>query len=132
MKYFTIEELCRSDTARRKGIANTPSEAVIGNLRALVDNVLDPLREWYGKPIRVTSGFRCKALNKAVGGVPNSEHMSGYAADIDVGSKEENRQLYKWIADNCQFTQLIWEHGGEWVHVSYNRRNLKNQVLRIG
>lgn len=131
MKHFTIDELCRSDTARSRGIDNTPTEEVTRNLTELVDNVLDPLREWYGKPIRVNSGYRCPALNKAVGGVANSQHLTGQAADIDVNDRSENRRLMKHIEDNLDFDQLIWENGGAWVHVSYrpDGRN-RRQVLR--
>ena len=131
MKHFTIDELCRSDTAQRKGINNMPTDNVRKNLTELVDNVLDPLREWYGKPIRVNSGYRCPALNKAVGGVANSQHLTGQAADIDVNDRSENRRLMKHIEDNLDFDQLIWENGGAWVHVSYrpDGRN-RRQVLR--
>lgn len=131
MKWFTIDELCRSETAQRKGINNTPTDNVRKNLTALVDNVLDPLREWYGKPIRVNSGYRCTALNKAVGGVASSQHLTGQAADIDTNDTAENRRLMKHIEDNLDFDQLIWENGGAWVHVSY-RADGKNrrQVLR--
>lgn len=131
MKHFTIDELCRSDTARIRGIDNTPTEEVKRNLTALVGNVLDPLREWYGKPIYVNSGYRCPALNKAVGGVASSQHLTGQAADIDVNDRAENRKLMKHIEENLDFDQLIWENGGAWVHVSY-RADGKNrrQVLR--
>lgn len=131
MKHFTIDELCRSDTARIRGIDNTPTEEVRKNLTALVGNVLDPLREWYGKPIYVNSGYRCPALNKAVGGVASSQHLTGQAADIDVNDRAENRRLMKHIEDNLDFDQLIWENGGAWVHVSYRAdgRN-RRQVLR--
>lgn len=131
MKWFTIDELCRSETAQRKGINNTPTDNVRKNLTALVDNVLDPLRDWYGKPIRVNSGYRCTALNKAVGGVASSQHLTGQAADIDTNDTAENRRLMKHIEDNLDFDQLIWENGGAWVHVSY-RADGKNrrQVLR--
>lgn len=131
MKHFTIDELCRSETAQRKGINNTPTDNVRKNLTALVDNVLDPLRDWYGKPIRVNSGYRCPALNKAVGGVANSQHLTGQAADIDTDGTAENRKLMKHIEENLDFDQLIWENGGAWVHVSY-RSDGKNrrQALR--
>ena len=131
MKWFTIDELCRSDTARIRGIDNTPTEDVKRNLEALVDNVLDPLRGWYGKPIYVNSGYRCPALNKAVGGVASSQHLTGQAADIDVNDRAENRRLMKHIEDSLDFDQLIWENGGAWVHVSYrpDGRN-RRQVLR--
>ena len=131
MKHFTIEELCRSETARSRGIDNIPTEEVRKSLTALVDNVLDPLRDWYGKPIYVNSGYRCPALNKAVGGVASSQHLTGQAADIDTNDRAENRKLMKHIEDSLDFDQLIWENGGAWVHVSY-RPDGKNrrQVLR--
>lgn len=131
MRHFTISELCSSDTAKAKGICNMPTPGIERNLTALVDNVLDPLRDWYGKPIRVNSGYRCPALNKAVGGVANSQHLTGQAADIDTDDWAENRKLMKHIEDSLDFDQLIWENGGAWVHVSY-RADGKNrrQVLR--
>lgn len=119
MKYFSIRELTASTTARRKGIDNTPNAAVIDNLTKLVDNVLDPLRTWFGKPINVTSGYRCVALNKAVGGAKTSQHCLGQAADIDTGSRLENKKLFDYIKANLPFDQLIDEKNLDWVHVSY-------------
>ena len=130
MKHFTIKELCHSDTATRRGIKNEPTEEVVRNLTALVDNVLDPLREWYGKPIYVNSGYRCPELNAAVGGVANSQHLSGEAADIDVNDTKENRKLFAWIEENCEFDQLLWENGGAWIHVSYKRSGKNRQMVR--
>ena len=130
MKHFTIKELCKSDTATRRGIKNEPTEEVVRNLTALVDNVLDPLREWYGKPIYVNSGYRCPLLNKAVGGVANSQHLSGEAADIDVNDTKENHKLFMWLEENCEFDQLLWENGGAWIHVSYKRSGKNRQMVR--
>lgn len=132
MKYFSLRELSRSATADRKGIDNTPPASAVGNLTALVDKVLDPLREWYGKPVTVNSGYRSSELNRAVGGVTSSQHLTGQAADIDTHSKSENRKLFDYIAENLDFDQLIWENGGAWVHVSY-RADGKNrrQILKI-
>lgn len=107
MKYFTIEELCQSTTADRKGIDNRCSNEIAANLTALVDNVLDPLRIWYGKPITVNSGYRCPALNKAVGGAATSQHMSGQAADIDTGDRQQNKLLFEYIRKSLPFDQLI-------------------------
>ena len=124
MKYFTINELTRSTTARLNGIDNTPSQQVINNLTALVDNVLDPLREAWGKPIHVNSGYRCPALNKAVGGVPASQHMLGEAADITAGSREANRQLYSLMRQlKLPVDQAINEYDFRWIHVSYGPRH---------
>ncbi len=132
MKYFSIKELTKSETATRLKIDNTPTAEVIDNLTALVDNVLDPLRELYGKPIHISSGYRCPRLNKAVGGVANSQHLTGQAADINQGSHEENRRLFIYLEEYCTFDQLLWENGGAWIHVSF-RKDGKNrqQVKRI-
>ena len=119
MKYFSIEKLCKSDTATARGIDNTPNEEVKANLEALIDNVLDPQREWYGKHIYVNSGYRCPELNKAVGGVDNSFHLQGYACDIDMGDKEDNQPIFDYIMGNLPFTELGWEGNGRWVHVAY-------------
>lgn len=121
MKYFSINELCRSDTANRLGIDNTPNEEVKANLIALIENVLDPIREWYGKPIYVNSGYRCPELNKAVGGVNNSQHVNGQAADIDVFDEKENKKIFDYIVNYLNFDQCLWENNGAWIHVSYKR-----------
>lgn len=131
MKYFTIKELTKSSTAESKGIYNTPTPEVERNLTALVENVLDPLRTIYGKPITVNSGYRCPELNKAVGGSATSDHVKGFAADITAGSKEENERLFNIIKHNFHFSQLIDEKNFSWVHVSYNPNNLKNQTLKL-
>lgn len=131
MKYFTIKELTKSLTAEVKGIDNTPTPEIESNLTSLVDNILDPLRELYGKPITVNSGYRCPAVNKAVGGSATSDHVKGFAADITGGSKEENERLFNIIKHNFHFSQLIDEKNFSWVHVSYNPNNLKNQTLKL-
>jgi hypothetical protein len=103
----------------------------MNNLTKLIEAVLDPLREWYGKPIIVNSGYRCEALNKAIGGAKSSQHMLGEAADITVGSKEENEKLFDYIKDNLEFDQLINESDFSWVHVSYREGRLRKQVLEL-
>lgn len=118
MKYFTIAELCNSDTADRRGIINRIPKDLLPNVQGLIDHVLDPLREWYGKPIYVNSGYRCPELNKVVGGVENSFHVSGCAADIDARSYEENKKLFDHIRENLPFTEVGWEGGGRWIHVA--------------
>lgn len=127
MKYFTIAELTRSTTAQLRGIDNTPSQQVIDNLTALVENVLDPLRQAWGAPIHVNSGYRCPALNKAVGGVPASQHMLGQAADITAGSRAKNQSLYRLLRQlNLPVDQAINEHDFSWLHVSYGPRNRRS------
>lgn len=132
MKHFTIGELCASTTADARGIKNTPMLQETGNLKALADNVLDPLREWYGKPIYVNSGYRCPQLNRMVGGKPTSQHLKGEAADITAGSKEENRKLFAYIRANLTFDQLIDEKNFSWVHVSFKRNGEnRKQVIHL-
>ena len=132
MKYFTFDELTKSATAKRKGIDNTPNEDVRANLEALVDNILDPLREAYGKPIIVTSGYRCERLNKAVGGASTSQHAKGEASDIrSVSDKPaDNKKLFDLIVSlGLPFDQLINEFSYDWIHVSYSPRH-RRQKLR--
>lgn len=132
MTYFTINELCKSDTARAKGIDNTPSAEVVKNLTQLVDVVLDPLRKNWGAPLRVNSGYRCPALNKAVDGSAKSDHLYGYAADITAGSVEKNKELFKLVQKlNLPYRQLINENNFSWVHVSYNPKDIKKQILHL-
>lgn len=123
MKYFTIEELTRSATAKRLGIDNKPDANALINMQELVEKVLDPLREAYGKPIRVNSGFRSARLNKAIGGAVSSDHLTGRAADITgtPGTKAENRKLFELCKSlDLPYRQLIDEKGFSWIHVSHN------------
>ncbi len=132
-KYFTINELTKSSTAQRLHIDNNPTQEVKDNLNALIDNVLDPLRELYGKPIIVNSGYRSFKLNKAVGGAKNSQHLVGQASDIRTvqNTKESNKQLFELIKNSkLPFDQLINEYDYNWVHVSYSPRN-RRQILTI-
>lgn len=131
MKYFTLKELTKSSTAQAKGLDNTPDEAAIANLNKLVDNVLDPLRELYGKPITVTSGYRSEAVNRSVNGATSSQHKLGEAADISVGDKKENEKLFNLIKDNLKYDQLINEKDYSWIHVSYREGKLRKQILKI-
>ena len=129
MKHFSIRELSRSETASRKGINNTPNSAIVGALTALIDNVLDPLREKWGAPIIVTSGYRCPALNRAIGGASGSQHTKGEAADIRTlsDSREDNMKLLKCLLDSgIEFDQVIAENVDgagrpDWIHVSFTR-----------
>jgi len=131
MKYFTMRELTASATAKRRGIDNTPGTAEVENLVALVEKVLDPLREKFGAPIIVSSGYRCDRLNKAVGGVPSSQHRLGQAADIRTVSDKpsENKKLFDLIRTmGLPFDQLIDEYGYNWIHVSYGPRH-RRQII---
>ena len=156
MKYFSVEELTSSATAQREGIENTPTESAYHLLHVLVDQLLDPIREAWGEPIVVSSGYRCKELNALVGGAKNSHHMLGCAADLIAGNKADHRCLFKLIQQMQQqgkirFTQLIWggakgaplattedlssqrsvacDSNGRWIHVSYVPSDLRCQVI---
>jgi hypothetical protein len=130
VKYFSIKELCRSVKAKKLGIDNTPTDNAVENMTRLIKVVLDPLREAYGQPITVNSGYRSPALNQVTKGASkNSQHLTGEAADITVGSKEGNKWLFEYIRDNLPYDQLIDEYDYSWVHVSLdadmcNRREI--------
>lgn len=133
MKYFSIAELTKSETASRKGIDNRPDDKVRKNLTLLVEKILDPLREAWGGPIIVTSGYRCGKLNRAVGGATKSQHMLGQAADIRtvIDTPVANKLLFDKIQElKLPFDQLIDEYGYNWVHVSYGPKN-RRQILHI-
>ena len=120
-EHFTVEEFERSSTADRLGIDNRVPEALLPNLKTLCEVVLEPLRTFTGKPIVISSGYRCPALNLAVGGVSQSQHLRGEAADLHLPSIAEGRTWFGWLMDNTTFDQLIWEHdrqGSHWIHVS--------------
>ena len=129
MKHFTMNELTRSSDAKRLGIDNTPNEVHKANLRALVEKILDPLREAWGAHIIVDSGYRCPRLNKIVNGSPTSQHLLGQAADIRTvrDTPAENRKLFQLIQQlKLPYDQLIDEYGYNWIHVSYGPRNRRN------
>lgn len=132
-KYFTIKELCDSAKAIELNIQNIPSTENVRSMNKLIEAVLDPLREKWGKPIYVTSGFRNSALNQAVGGVSNSHHLckNGYAAaDIDTYSNSDNKLLFELIKSlDLPVCQCIDEYNYSWVHVSYNPNDIRKQYL---
>ena len=140
--HFTIEELCASQTAKAKGISNTPNMQQMINLVYLCAYVLEPLRVAMGEPIKIGSGFRCEKLNKAVGGVYNSQHLKGQAADLCIdGDIQKGRKWFEYIRKNLPFDQLIWEKnpktGSCWVHVSFvfpdfckNRRHVIDGLIK--
>lgn len=132
MKYFTISELCKSNTATSRGIDNTPTQSIVSNLTNLVTKILDPLREQYGKPITVNSGYRSPRLNEAVGGSSTSQHVYGQAADITGGSVTENKKLFNLIVSmGLPFDQLINENNYKWVHVSYSGKNRRQKLALV-
>lgn len=131
---FSLHELTKSETALRLDIDNTPGEAETENLRLLCEKVLQPVRDHFGKGVKVNSGFRSSATNQATGGSKSSDHVKGQAADIEIPGVA-NAELAQWIMDNLEYTQLILEFytpgipDSGWVHVSYDPNNLKKQEL---
>jgi zinc D-Ala-D-Ala carboxypeptidase len=125
---FSLAEL----TKTRHKVDNTPSAAQVENLRTLCEKVLQPLRDAVG-PVNVTSGFRNKDVNALVNGARNSDHLHGYAADLQ-SPDGNHKKLFDYIKANLMYSQLIWEFGGDaqpqWVHVSYNPNDLKREILR--
>ena len=106
--HFKLSEFIKSSTATARKIDNTPSQEVISNLQVLCQNVLEPLREYFNCPIIIGSGYRSPALNKAVGGVANSQHMTGEAADIHLPDNATGRKWFLWMMDNLKFDSSSW------------------------
>ena len=127
MKHFTIKELTRTTT----GLLNVPGSTEVANLENLVEKILDPLREAYGKPVRVNSGYRSMMVNGEIGGAATSQHLKGEAADITAGSPAENRRLFEMLANGGYvFDQLIDEQSYTWIHVSLKRNGVnRRQIL---
>lgn len=131
---FTLKELTDSDTAKKKGLDNTPTLQVIENLTILAEKILQPVRDHYGKSVKVNSGYRSPEVNASVGGSKTSDHCKGQAADIEINGVA-NGDLAEWVSKNLKFTQVILEFYTQgipdsgWVHVSYDPNNLKCQVL---
>jgi hypothetical protein len=135
-EHLDLSEVTRSETAKRKGISNMPTPEHLENFKKLAENIFEPIRKHFGVPIRISSGYRSKALNTAIGGVKTSDHCFGMAIDLDQqghSSEITNKQVFDFIKSNLKFKQLIWEGGTkqepDWVHVSYDEKNLKNEVL---
>ena len=128
--HFSLKELIHSDTAKRDNINNTPTDQeTITNLTVLMEEVLEPMREWLNKPIHVSSGYRSKELNTKIGGVPTSQHVKGEAADITCSRLDD---LFEWACENLDVDQIINERKGKahWIHVSFkNQETNRNQHL---
>jgi zinc D-Ala-D-Ala carboxypeptidase len=139
-KHITLAEATKSQTAIRKGIDNMPGPNIIPNMIEVANKCFEPLREWHGKPIGISSFYRSAALNRAVKGSPRSQHMLGQAIDIDADIFDNgitNADIYRWLVNNVDFDQIIWEFGDDsnpaWVHVSYvGKGKNRRQELRIG
>jgi zinc D-Ala-D-Ala carboxypeptidase len=137
-KHLSLAEVSRSETAKRRGINNTPSGEHLENFKKLAENIFEPIREHFGVPIHISSGYRSKELNAAIGGSATSQHCSGEAIDIDMDGSASgitNAQVFNFIKDNLNFDQLIWEFGSstnpDWVHVSYETTGKqRKQILK--
>lgn len=132
-KNFALEELTRSSKAKALKISNSPNAEQTSNLKALAEDILQPLRDALGFPINIASGLRVPALNKAVGGSSTSQHTKGEAVDINVSGK--NKIIFDWIVNNLDYDQIIWEFGTDlepsWIHVSYKKNEVnRNQKLK--
>jgi len=126
---FFLNEFTRSHTATRLGLNNEPTALQVDNLQELITNVLQPLRDGLKQEVKISSGFRGVALNKAIGGSKRSQHCKGEAADIDSGSL--NEIIFNYIVDNLEFDQLINENNFDWIHVSFKSKGNRKQVLKM-
>ena len=129
--HITYNEATQSPTAIRFGIENTPTENQLFAMRIVASVCFEPLRRWYGKPIKINSFFRCTLLNQKVGGSSTSQHCKGEAIDISAGSKVENKKLFDWCKANLVFDQLINEYDYTWIHISFSQGQNRNMVLTI-
>ena len=133
---ITYAEAIHSQTAKRRGIDNTPTAKQIEAMKLLAEKVFQPLREWVGGPVKVNSFFRSPELNKAIGGSKTSQHCKGQAIDIDdVFGHKTNAEMYNWVKENLNFDQMIWEFGTDmnpnWVHISYvSEEDNRNRCLK--
>ena len=132
-----LEECIKSNTASRLGIDNSPTEEHTKNLKLIAEKIFQPIREHFGVPIYISSGYRSESLNKAIGGSKTSQHCHGQALDIDQdnrNSKVSNRDIFDYIMMNLEFDQLIYEFGDAmnpaWVHVRYSEEKNRNRVLQ--
>jgi hypothetical protein len=135
-KNLALSEVTRSETAKRKGISNMPTPEHIENFKKLAEKVFQPIRDHFGKPIRISSGYRSKALNTAVGGSLSSQHCTGEAIDIDMdGTDITNAQIFHFVKDNLNFDQLIAEFpvngNPAWVHVSYESTGKQRKQILV-
>jgi hypothetical protein len=133
-EHLSLSEVTRSESAKRNQISNMPTGEHIANFMLLAEKIFEPIREHFGVPIHISSGYRSKELNAKIGGSATSDHCHGKALDLDAdGTSITNNQIFNFIKDNLKYKQLIAEFpvNGElsWVHVSYDANNLKNETL---
>lgn len=137
-EHLSLSELIRSDSAKRLGVTNMPTEEHIINLKALAENIFEPIRNHFRCPIFISSGYRSAELNKALNGAKTSQHLKGEAIDIDMDGSSNgvtNAMVYDFITSKLDFDQVIWEHGNTenpaWVHVSFKKNGpQRHEILR--
>ena len=137
-EHLSLSELIRSDSAKRLGVTNMPTAEHIINLKALAENIFEPIRAHFRCPIYISSGYRSAELNKALNGAKSSQHLKGEAIDIDMDGSSNgvtNAMVYDFIITKLDFDQVIWEHGNTenpaWVHVSYKKNGpQRHDILR--
>lgn len=135
-EHLDLSEVIRSESAKRRGISNMPTEEHIKNLKLIAENVFEPIRANFRQPIRISSGYRSQSLNAAIGGANRSQHSTGEALDLDMdGTALSNKEIFNFIKEKLSYDQLIWEfgndHNPDWVHVSYSANgSQRKQVLK--
>jgi hypothetical protein len=132
-EHLDLSELIRSESAKRNGISNMPTEEHIANFKELAEKVFEPIRNNFRCPIHISSGYRSAALNKVIGGSLTSQHCKGEAIDIDMDGTPNgvtNKMVFDYIKDNLEFDQLINEFDYSWVHVSYSEGKNRGQILK--
>ena len=135
-KNLSLKEAIKSNTASRLGIDNRPEDWEIDNLRAIAENVFQPIRDHFGVPVGVSSGYRSKKLNKAIGGSKYSQHMIGEALDLDadIYGRITNADIFNYVKENLEWDQMIWEFGDDdepnWVHISYKSRGTNRKQIK--
>ena len=132
-KHITLLEATESATALRMGINNVPNEVELDAMKYVSENLFEPIREWYNKPIKINSFYRCLALNKAVNGSKTSGHVLGNSIDISGSSKAENKKIFDFIkTSGLNYDQVINEYDYTWVHISLKKDKNRKQILAIG
>ena len=134
-KHITMAEATNSETAKKLGISNLPNETELANMKLVAEKCFEPIREWYGKPLRINSFFRSTKLNSSIGGSSGtSQHCLGQAIDLSSGNNAENKKIFLWAKDNLTYDQIIYEYGDDngcdWVHISYKTTGNRKQTLR--
>jgi len=130
-EHISYSEGVYSFKAAQMGLTNIPTDEQFTNMKLVAEKCFEPVRRWFGHPIKINSFFRSPEVNKAVNGSPTSDHVHGRAIDMSAGSKEENLKLFNWMRANLTFDQLIWENDGAWIHVSYRKEGNRNQILNL-